>query len=86
MSLKNQNGSKPAYPSMDMNNHMGVDRLELRYEGLTKREAFAMAAMQAIIPSYMNKPVSLDDIDSPQRLCAQWSIKFADELLKQLEP
>lgn len=34
-------GDEPAFPSMDMNSHMGVDRLELRNPGLTKREYFA---------------------------------------------
>lgn len=37
-----KNGDKPAYPAMDMNSDYGIDRLELRYEGLTKREVFCL--------------------------------------------
>lgn len=37
-----KNGDKPAYPAMDMNSHCGIDRMELRHEGLTKREVFCL--------------------------------------------
>jgi cysteine synthase len=52
--------------------------------GVTKREFFAAMAMQGMVNGFMKKKVNLDDIDEPVRICAQWSIKFADELLKQL--
>ena len=53
--------------------------------GLTKREYFAAKAMEGMVGGFMKNKVSLDDIEEPVRICAQWSIKFADELLKQLE-
>lgn len=77
-----RNANKPAFqksiiPLPDGSSENGF--------GLTKREYFAAMAMQSIIPSYMSKPVSLNDTDSVQRLVSQWAIKFADELLKRLE-
>lgn len=65
------NGTMPAYPAMDMNSHMGVDRLELRYAGLTKRELIA-----AMIASGKS--------GDPKHI-AEHAIWVADELLKQLE-
>lgn len=46
--------------------------------GLTKREAFAMAAMQGMLVKFKDQIVSTDDI----ALC---SVQQADSLLKQLE-
>lgn len=66
-----ENKDKPAYPT---NARMHSDAV-----GLTKREMFAMAAMQGLsscpIPGSHNRP---DEIASS-------AIKIADELLKQLE-
>jgi len=45
---------------------------------LTKREAFAMAAMQGITSSDINNDVSAD-------LVASWAIECANALLKALE-
>ena len=39
------NGNEPAYPAMDTNVIEGHELLQLRYEGLTKREYFAALAM-----------------------------------------
>ena len=47
-------------------------------KGLTKREAFAMAAMQGMLVKFKDQIVSTDDI----ALC---SVQQADSLLKQLE-
>lgn len=74
-----ENGKKPAYPAMDMNSYHGIDRLELRHEGLTKREVFAMAAMQGILAN----PSWKDQGNTPW--IAGVAIVYADELLKQLE-
>jgi len=46
--------------------------------GLTKREAFAMAAMQGLLTTDPNNHVDADQI-------ASWSIECANALLKALE-
>lgn len=74
-------GDEPAFPSMDMNSHMGVDRLELRNPGLTKREYFAALAMQGLIGMYHRYE---EGGDGTINLCAD-AVGFADNLLKQLE-
>ena len=48
------------------------------YLGLTKREAFAMAAMQGLLAKFVGQVVSGEDI----AIC---SVEQADALLKQLE-
>lgn len=78
-----KNSEQPAHPA-PYENQDGTIQHGV-YTGLTKREEFAKAAMAAIIPSYMSKSISLEEIDIPCKLAAQWSLKFADELLKQLE-
>lgn len=50
-------------------------------QGLTKREAFAMAAMQGILAGRTFKYFGLE----PLADVTEWSMKYADELLKQLE-
>jgi len=57
-------GNEPAYPALDSNSHDGIVCLELRYEGLTIRQQFAMAAnpdidgfKEAAIESIMGRPL-----------------------------
>lgn len=72
------NADKPAYPLLDKLVTEGVDLgLELKEPGLTKREMFAMAAMQGIL-SHREKY-----LDCPT--AASYSVKFADALLEELE-
>jgi copper chaperone CopZ len=58
-----------------------IDNIELIeqpvHESMTKREQFAMAAMQAYVNNYYS--------DKSIEHCAKTAIKMADELLKQLE-
>jgi len=65
------NGKSAAYPV--------VAEFDVLAEGLTKREAFAMAAMQGLCanPSYMTG----DWI----RIVSKESVAMADALLKELE-
>ena len=63
-----ENKNKPAYPVSD-NNYSGV--------GLTKREYFAGLAMQGLLATSRN--LSIDS-----KWLSEASIKYADELLKQL--
>jgi len=44
-------------------------------EGLTKREYFAGLAMQGFVTKF----------NAPNEKYAEWSVKLADQLLKQLE-
>jgi len=46
--------------------------------GLTKREAFAMAAMQGLLPKLQGHAVSSEDV-------ATCSVELADALLKELD-
>ena len=53
------------------------------YRGLTKREAFAMAAMQGLLNS--EYPTVINGVDVCEyELCAQAAVKQADALLKEL--
>lgn len=73
------NADKPAYP-IDLNNENGLD-LD-RHAGLSKREAFAMAAMQGLL-------TQMDRYDAEGNYVFQGlasdAVKLADELLKHLE-
>lgn len=61
-------GDQPAFPAEDHRNGM-------QYGGLTKREYFAIMAMQGLIMSnYSNAECNASE-----------AIRHADELLKQLE-
>ena len=73
------NGDKPASPLDSTAEFDVVKGYTFDMCGLTKREAFAMAAMQGMIR----------DISQPQTACsavvAKLSVCFADALLKALE-
>ena len=77
-------GTKPNDPatgytmiSPDGSNH-------LIETGLTKREHFASMAMQGWISALQMDRIGSGDMDKVISLAAQYSIGFADELIKQL--
>jgi hypothetical protein len=73
--MNNQNS--PAFPTeIAFNEKTKVTTIS---HGLTKREYFAGLAMQG----YIVERHGQDDIDRAK--VAKWSVKLADELLKQLE-
>lgn len=77
-----KNSDTPAYPTNAANG--------IYYEGLTKREAFAMAAMQSCINGLASPAFPLSKIYtiSPEKLAeitAALSLTFADALLDALE-
>jgi hypothetical protein len=76
------NAYRAAHP-FTYSNHDGTKMLE---PGLTKREMFAMAAMQGLCSNsfFASKAVSDGNV-SVDSLIATRSIEIADELLKQLE-
>lgn len=88
-----KNGNKPAYPcegteydgefcGMQTSDNTGV------YGGLTKREMFAMAAMQGLLAKEgWVERISSEAVTEHSLAgnVANASIKIADELLKQLE-
>lgn len=81
-----ENKDKPAYPTQDINPDSG--NVE-SFKGLTKREIFAMTAMQGILycrelqaAIYSNCNI---DGTIPDNAIQIYAIKMADELLKQLE-
>jgi hypothetical protein len=70
------NGMKPAYPT---NARMFSDA-----QGMSKREAFAMAAMQAYLSGGAPQEAKEPDHEYHERV-AKISVWAADGLLKQLE-
>ena len=78
MSKEINDGSAPAHPF--------THKPEYQYQeaGLTKREAFAMAAMQGLLGCSVY-PTSMHGVDVCEyELCAISSVKQADALLKEL--
>ncbi len=75
-----QLGEQAAYPEPDYSESVvrhGSEILDhFSYGGLTKREAFAMAAMQGCIAS------AVGDVD--YKLAAKFSASMADALLEEL--
>jgi hypothetical protein len=66
-----KNGDKPAHPTG--HSQSGT--------GLTKREMFAMAAMQGLLSACNGTGHGSQDMSH----IAEMSVQFSDELLKQLE-
>lgn len=87
------NSDKPANPTHYMqftNSHGGEDEFYSDNNGLTKREAFAMAAMQGILSNsggviQGNNMSGTGWCNSSAESMALWSIECADALLKELE-
>lgn len=71
-----ENKNKPAYPLPDSKHYTNPES----GRGLTKRELFAMAAMQGLLSGNHGARIGY----SKDHLCTT-SISIADELLKQLE-
>lgn len=83
------NGDKPAYP-VSITEHTGFSPTHEKIYttnvdgGLTKREMFAMAAMQGLLSGHSeyfhgNGPVMIPE------MVAKHAVEYADALLKQLE-
>jgi hypothetical protein len=64
------NGDRPAYPTNA--------RMYSEAQGMSKRELFAMAAMQGILSGHMAS-------EGREKSIADQSVRMADELLKALE-
>lgn len=75
-----KNADKPAYPFVPNSSQFIVDP-EVAYgeSGMSKREMFAMAAMQGLISSH---PDQAHNHGQGATVAVQW----ADALLKALEP
>lgn len=73
------NPNEPINAAMDNNNYQGVDRMELRYEGLTKREHMAIEFTKAILST----GTALKPGTSNETICLT-ALSIADELIKQL--
>ena len=88
--MSKENGRSPAYPNFEQNED-GI--LYTTEEGLTKRERFAMAAMQAIITSFSDREVmeawalasQREGLSSLEEGIADGACRQADALLKELE-
>lgn len=72
------NPNDPINAALDTNYREGVPSLELRYEGLTKREYFAAIAMQGHLSSM---PSGV--IDKPEYVAIK-SVAYADALIAEL--
>lgn len=72
------NGNEPAYPAMDFNHRGdGTGQLELRYNGMTKREFFAAMAMQGYMAHQYTPHQNPEEI-------AEYALKCADALITAL--
>ncbi len=73
-----ENGRQSVYPIQDMNTHVGP-------LGLTKREAFAMAAMQGMA-DYWNEDDSIGNLTDKGKahIRANKAVILADALLAEL--
>lgn len=69
-----KNADKPAYPCESVIYQEGKSNKLVSYDGLTKREMFAMAAMQGLCSAF-----------SDTAEIAERAVKVADQLLKELE-
>jgi len=70
-----KNSNLPAFASSAM-----TDRSGYQQDGLTKREYFAGLAMQSYASGEFTGQSGM-----PHEVIAEWSVKMADALLKQLE-
>ncbi len=74
--MKNTNGNLPAMPQTHSDNLcQQTGTVKVEHAGLTKREMFAMAAMQGILSNSSNV----------MSYCARDAVMMADELLAELE-
>ena len=87
-----KNGNNPAFPyaSQDAFVRGGMAEAGISLAGLTKREMFAMAAMQGILANEasIERGISAVLKGTAKGLAshvAGMSVEYADELLKQLE-
>lgn len=78
-----ENKNQPANPAT-IHKVKGEEVETVSFPGLSKREYFAGLAMQGMITRIKNE-VKIETISEIPNNVAQWSILFADELLKQLE-
>ena len=84
-----KNADKPIYPttSQKINEteffEYNLPNKEKQYSGLTKREYFAGLAMQGLLA--LPDKGTFGSFDEAIEWMCEVSVKFADELLKQLE-
>ena len=84
-----KNADKPIYPttSQKINEteffEYNLPNKEKQYSGLTKREYFAGLAMQGLLA--LPDKGTFGSFDEAIEWICEASVKFADELLKQLE-
>lgn len=79
------NADKPIYPSTEITTSdvLGHELTsKISHIGLTKREYASMVAMQGLIAGRWACP---DNVPNDPKTVAEESVKYADELLKQLE-
>ena len=77
-----KNGYKPAFPT-EIEVHTAFGSTKRAEIGLTKREHYAGLAMQGLL-ALPDKGTYGSFDEAIERIC-EVSVKFADELLKQLE-
>ncbi len=82
--MSTENANEPAYPdpmrgAEQSQHNQNPNSL---YTGLTKREAFTMAAMQALVSDI--EKVSAETIADLSNNVAQWAVIFADITLSEL--
>ena len=83
------NADNPAFP---VDGNYAYDAIQHGKQGLTKREMFAMAAMQGILANPANSNLDVMGVNTAGPLgfiaanfAAKEAVQYADELLKALE-
>jgi hypothetical protein len=85
--MKSENGSKPAYPDPMRGAEQSISNQtpEKLGQGLTKREMFAMAAMQGLLSSCDATVQHMEPNAQTIEYLVELSVTAADSLLKHLE-
>jgi len=77
-----KNANKPAMPA-NLDGHEWQGPTD--FDGLTKREMFAMHAMQAMLTSKFVVDFNGDSLPGENDVLCERAVHYADELLKELE-
>lgn len=71
---------QPAFPAMDMNSYQGIDRLELRHEGLSKREYATIKILAGLVSEY-----DFDAENFERKDYVSEAIQLSNEMFDQLD-
>lgn len=82
--MKDFNGELPAYPVSCVDSEGYMTGTQAQISGLTKREIFAMSAMQSLIKVYWEDVDSYPSASAMLKCLSESSVEHADALLAEL--